>query len=144
MSQQQISCLLANAFFCTFPHRNDTSPGSEYANYPTINFSRCYTDHIRLTPLYYTGAASVKYNIKSFFLFFCCSLFGSRNDSAKSALQAEKLRAIFQYFDTVTNESPHQDSGTKNTIFCCTLQFKSLCLPRMLYSIKNTVKIVIL
>ncbi|KAL0183099.1 hypothetical protein M9458_022474, partial [Cirrhinus mrigala] len=39
MSQQQISCLLANAFFCTFPHRNDTKPGSEYASYPTINFS---------------------------------------------------------------------------------------------------------
>uniref|UniRef100_A0A8C1LLF4 poly(ADP-ribose) glycohydrolase n=1 Tax=Cyprinus carpio TaxID=7962 RepID=A0A8C1LLF4_CYPCA len=48
MSQQQISCLLANAFFCTFPHRNDTKPNSEYANYPTINFSRCYTDHITL------------------------------------------------------------------------------------------------
>ncbi|ROL54044.1 Poly(ADP-ribose) glycohydrolase [Anabarilius grahami] len=40
MSQQQISCLLANAAFCTFPHRNNTSPGSEYTNYPTINFSR--------------------------------------------------------------------------------------------------------
>ncbi|XP_067290104.1 poly(ADP-ribose) glycohydrolase [Pseudorasbora parva] len=72
MSQQQISCLLANAFFCTFPHRNNTSPGSEYANYPTINFS---------------------------------SLFGSRNDPTKTALQAEKLRAIFHYFSTVTNES---------------------------------------
>ncbi|KAK9968709.1 hypothetical protein ABG768_003020 [Culter alburnus] len=93
MSQQQISCLLANAFFCTFPHRNDTSPGSEYANYPTINFS---------------------------------SLFGSRNDSAKSALQAEKLRAIFHYFDTVTNESPHQDSASKPDGL---VTFERICIP---------------
>ncbi|XP_056117556.1 poly(ADP-ribose) glycohydrolase [Rhinichthys klamathensis goyatoka] len=76
MTQQQISCLLANAFFCTFPHRNDTSPGSEYANYPTINFS---------------------------------SLFDSRSDSVKAALQAEKLRAIFHYFNTVTNETSKPD-----------------------------------
>lgn len=80
MSQQQISCLLANAFFCTFPHRNDTSSGSEYADYPTINFS---------------------------------SLFGSRSDPTKAALQAEKLRAIFHYFSTMTNESSHQDSASK-------------------------------
>lgn len=109
MTQQQISCLLANAFFCTFPHRNNTGPGSEYANYPTINFSRCYTDHIRLTPLYYTGAGSIIYSF-----IFCCSLFDSRSDPVKAGLQAEKLRTIFHYFDTVTNESPHQDSGTEN------------------------------
>ncbi|XP_065119001.1 poly(ADP-ribose) glycohydrolase isoform X3 [Paramisgurnus dabryanus] len=42
LSQQQISCLLANAFFCTFPHRNDTKAGSEYSNFPTINFSSLF------------------------------------------------------------------------------------------------------
>ncbi|XP_052463409.1 poly(ADP-ribose) glycohydrolase isoform X1 [Carassius gibelio] len=79
MSQQQISCLLANAFFCTFPHRNDTKPGSEYANYPTINFS---------------------------------SLFANGTDPTKSALKAEKLRAIFHYFNTVTNdEEPAKPDG---------------------------------
>ncbi|KTF79299.1 hypothetical protein cypCar_00044182 [Cyprinus carpio] len=76
MSQQQISCLLANAFFCTFPHRNDTKPGSEYANYPTINFS---------------------------------SLFADEKDPAKLAQKAQKLRAIFHYFNTVTNKSHNQD-----------------------------------
>ncbi|XP_077099762.1 poly(ADP-ribose) glycohydrolase [Siphateles boraxobius] len=93
MSQQQISCLLANAFFCTFPHRNDTSPGSEYANYPTINFS---------------------------------SLFGSRSDPVKAALKAEKLRAIFHYFDTVTNENPHQDSASKPDGL---VTFERICTP---------------
>ncbi|XP_073685250.1 poly(ADP-ribose) glycohydrolase [Garra rufa] len=44
MSQQQISCLLANAFFCTFPHRNNTKHGSEYANFPTINFSSLFAN----------------------------------------------------------------------------------------------------
>ncbi|XP_035847658.1 poly(ADP-ribose) glycohydrolase isoform X2 [Sander lucioperca] len=39
LSQAQISCLLANAFFCTFPHRNATSHNAEYHNYPTINFT---------------------------------------------------------------------------------------------------------
>uniref|UniRef100_H3BAA5 poly(ADP-ribose) glycohydrolase n=1 Tax=Latimeria chalumnae TaxID=7897 RepID=H3BAA5_LATCH len=42
LSQQQIACLLANAFFCTFPHRNATEDKSEYANYPSINFSRLF------------------------------------------------------------------------------------------------------
>ncbi|CAG9578129.1 unnamed protein product [Danaus chrysippus] len=39
LSQQQISCLLANAFFCTFPRRNTTKKNSEYASYPHINFN---------------------------------------------------------------------------------------------------------
>ncbi|KAM4720592.1 poly(ADP-ribose) glycohydrolase [Anableps anableps] len=42
LSQAQISCLLANAFFCTFPHRNTTRPNAEYHNYPSINFSRLF------------------------------------------------------------------------------------------------------
>ncbi|KAJ8406809.1 hypothetical protein AAFF_G00297250 [Aldrovandia affinis] len=40
MSQEQIACLLANAFFCTFPRRN--SKKSEYSNYPEINFCRLF------------------------------------------------------------------------------------------------------
>ncbi|XP_068184210.1 poly(ADP-ribose) glycohydrolase isoform X2 [Antennarius striatus] len=40
LSQEQISCLLANAFFCTFPRRN--SRKSEYCNYPEINFYRLF------------------------------------------------------------------------------------------------------
>ncbi|KAM4528572.1 poly(ADP-ribose) glycohydrolase [Odontesthes bonariensis] len=42
LSQVQISCLLANAFFCTFPHRNTSSPKAEYHNYPSINFSSLF------------------------------------------------------------------------------------------------------
>ncbi|KAL0178819.1 hypothetical protein M9458_024261, partial [Cirrhinus mrigala] len=37
LSQEQVSCLLANAFFCTFPRRN--SQRTEFSNYPDINFS---------------------------------------------------------------------------------------------------------
>ncbi|XP_069836780.1 poly(ADP-ribose) glycohydrolase [Dendropsophus ebraccatus] len=40
MSQEQISCLLANAFFCTFPRRNARK--SEYSTYPDINFNRLF------------------------------------------------------------------------------------------------------
>lgn len=43
LSQQQVSCLLANAFFCTFPRRNSSSPTSEYSNYPHINFNRLFS-----------------------------------------------------------------------------------------------------
>ncbi|XP_052262139.1 poly(ADP-ribose) glycohydrolase-like [Dreissena polymorpha] len=39
LSQQQIGCLLANAFFCTFPRRNSRKRSSEFFNYPTINFN---------------------------------------------------------------------------------------------------------
>jgi len=38
-SQIQIACLLANAFLCTFPHRNDMNWQSEYSSYPLINFN---------------------------------------------------------------------------------------------------------
>lgn len=41
LSQKQIACLLANAFFCTFPRRNSLK-SSEYCNYPDINFSRVF------------------------------------------------------------------------------------------------------
>eukprot|EP01012_Entosiphon_sulcatum_P006965 TRINITY_DN1341_c0_g1_i1.p1 TRINITY_DN1341_c0_g1~~TRINITY_DN1341_c0_g1_i1.p1 ORF type:complete len:595 (+),score=84.70 TRINITY_DN1341_c0_g1_i1:38-1822(+) len=44
-TQQQVYCLLSNAFFCTFPHRNQqqgkgpTARKTEYGNFPSINFS---------------------------------------------------------------------------------------------------------
>ncbi|XP_028318023.1 poly(ADP-ribose) glycohydrolase [Gouania willdenowi] len=44
LSQTQISVLLANAFLCTFPHRNSSGPNTEYHNYPTINFSSLFAD----------------------------------------------------------------------------------------------------
>ncbi|XP_031731065.1 poly(ADP-ribose) glycohydrolase [Anarrhichthys ocellatus] len=40
LSQVQISCLLANAFFCTFPHRNATTSNAEYHSFPSINFTK--------------------------------------------------------------------------------------------------------
>ncbi|KAF7701035.1 poly(ADP-ribose) glycohydrolase isoform X2 [Silurus meridionalis] len=67
MSQEQIACLLANAFFCTFPHRNTTQPGSEYSNFPTINFSSLLSN--------------------------------------ASPRTLQKLKAIFYYFNTVTEEA---------------------------------------
>uniref|UniRef100_A0A8C7YRD9 poly(ADP-ribose) glycohydrolase n=1 Tax=Oryzias sinensis TaxID=183150 RepID=A0A8C7YRD9_9TELE len=42
LSHVQISCLLANAFFCTFPHRNASKPTAEYHSYPSINFSSLF------------------------------------------------------------------------------------------------------
>lgn len=43
MTQQQVACLLANAFLCTFPLRNSSSPTSEYFRYPSINFNSIYS-----------------------------------------------------------------------------------------------------
>ncbi|XP_070186589.1 poly(ADP-ribose) glycohydrolase-like isoform X2 [Littorina saxatilis] len=42
LSQQQIACLLANAFFCTFPRRNSRARGAEFSSYPDINFSTLF------------------------------------------------------------------------------------------------------
>lgn len=42
LSQQQIACLLANAFLCTFPRRNATQAHSEYTKYPGINFNELF------------------------------------------------------------------------------------------------------
>lgn len=92
MSQQQISSLLANAFFCTFPHRNDTKPASEYANFPTINFS---------------------------------SLFANEKDPDRLNQKAEKLRAMFHYFNTVTKESPDQDPAKPDGL----VSFERISIP---------------
>lgn len=35
----QAACLLANAFFCTFPRRNSYKH-SEYSSFPDVNFNR--------------------------------------------------------------------------------------------------------
>lgn len=43
LSQQQTACLLANALFCTFPRRNASGARSEYARYPSINFSHLFS-----------------------------------------------------------------------------------------------------
>lgn len=43
MSQQQVACLLANAFLCTFPRRNTDRSNSEYSNYPDINFNKLFS-----------------------------------------------------------------------------------------------------
>lgn len=40
LSQVQISCLLANAFLCTFPHRGWKEKNSDHFTYPDINFNR--------------------------------------------------------------------------------------------------------
>jgi poly(ADP-ribose) glycohydrolase len=37
LTKQQVASLLANAFFCTFPRRNN--PHGQFENYPTINFN---------------------------------------------------------------------------------------------------------
>ncbi|XP_054288703.1 poly(ADP-ribose) glycohydrolase isoform X2 [Macrosteles quadrilineatus] len=42
LSQYQVSCLLANAFLCTFPRRNTTKNNSEYSSFPYINFNRLF------------------------------------------------------------------------------------------------------
>ena len=48
-TQQQIACLLANAFLCTFPRRNTNQSGSEYAKYPSINFNSLFISNSRNT-----------------------------------------------------------------------------------------------
>eukprot|EP00088_Acartia_fossae_P037077 TRINITY_DN3826_c0_g1_i16.p1 TRINITY_DN3826_c0_g1~~TRINITY_DN3826_c0_g1_i16.p1 ORF type:complete len:844 (-),score=158.13 TRINITY_DN3826_c0_g1_i16:70-2601(-) len=48
LSQHQISVLLANAFFCTFPRRNSTNKRDfEYKFYPDINFNRMLSNNSR-------------------------------------------------------------------------------------------------
>ena len=42
LSQQQVSVLLVNAFFCTFPRRNARSNNAEFSNFPFINFNTLF------------------------------------------------------------------------------------------------------
>ncbi|XP_050433324.1 poly(ADP-ribose) glycohydrolase-like isoform X2 [Adelges cooleyi] len=47
ISQIQIACLLANAFLCTFPHRNNIGDHSEYNTYPHINFNGLFQMRVK-------------------------------------------------------------------------------------------------
>lgn len=47
MTQEQASCLLANAFLCTFPSRNTVQRGAEYSSFPFINFNGLFTNSRR-------------------------------------------------------------------------------------------------
>nr|XP_033338421.1 poly(ADP-ribose) glycohydrolase isoform X1 [Megalopta genalis]XP_033338422.1 poly(ADP-ribose) glycohydrolase isoform X1 [Megalopta genalis]XP_033338424.1 poly(ADP-ribose) glycohydrolase isoform X1 [Megalopta genalis]XP_033338425.1 poly(ADP-ribose) glycohydrolase isoform X1 [Megalopta genalis]XP_033338426.1 poly(ADP-ribose) glycohydrolase isoform X1 [Megalopta genalis]XP_033338427.1 poly(ADP-ribose) glycohydrolase isoform X1 [Megalopta genalis] len=67
LSQLQIACLLANAFFCTFPRRNSTSPQSEYGTYPYINFNRLFSACRRDK---WNRCASVMEKLKCIFHYF--------------------------------------------------------------------------
>ncbi|RKO90865.1 hypothetical protein BDK51DRAFT_50234 [Blyttiomyces helicus] len=42
LSQMQIASLLANAFFCTFPRRNDLRRSAEYGSFPSIHFDSLF------------------------------------------------------------------------------------------------------
>lgn len=47
LSRLQVGCLLANAFFCTFPRRNSSgtrSKNKKKEKFPNINFNRLYVD----------------------------------------------------------------------------------------------------
>uniref|UniRef100_A0A0R3SQX8 poly(ADP-ribose) glycohydrolase n=1 Tax=Hymenolepis diminuta TaxID=6216 RepID=A0A0R3SQX8_HYMDI len=43
LSQLQIACLLANAFYSTFTFRNSRDPQSEYSNFPLVNFASLFS-----------------------------------------------------------------------------------------------------
>ncbi|CAO1410422.1 unnamed protein product [Diamesa hyperborea] len=60
LSQEQVACLLANAFFCTFPRRNSTKFNSEYSSYPDINFNRLFS----------SGGENVVHKIKCICTYF--------------------------------------------------------------------------
>ena len=81
LSQIQIACLLANAFFCTFPRRNATGLNTEYGNFPSINFHTLFGPDQLYTP-------------------------GSEETISISKCKANKLKCIFHYFKRVLADPP--------------------------------------
>ena len=81
LSQIQIACLLANAFFCTFPRRNATGFNSEYGNFPSINFHTLFGPDQLCVP-------------------------GSEETISLSKCKANKLKCIFHYFKRVLSDQP--------------------------------------
>ena len=47
LTRRQVACLLAHAFFCTFPRRSPPlASASEYRDFPTVNFASLYSSRI--------------------------------------------------------------------------------------------------
>ena len=80
LSQVQVACLLANAFFCTFPRRNATGVNTEYANFPSINMHTLFGPDQVSTPV--------------------------RDIPPLSKCRAHKLRCLFHYFKRVLRDQP--------------------------------------
>ncbi|KAA0192312.1 Cytosolic poly(ADP-ribose) glycohydrolase [Fasciolopsis buskii] len=77
-SQLQVASILANAFFCTFPHRNSRKLDKEFASYPLINFDQLFSDVSR------RGASRIPRFVR----------------------KREKLRCLLHYFYRVTEVMP--------------------------------------
>ena len=59
ISQEQAACLLANAFFCTFPRRNAFHRGAEFSTYPSVNFNTLFSGR-RTTSIHPVRVAKLK------------------------------------------------------------------------------------
>ncbi|KAL7059132.1 hypothetical protein AAHC03_013892 [Spirometra sp. Aus1] len=85
LSQLQIACLLANAFYCTFPQRTSTDSKSEYRNFPTINF----------ISLFCTSTARTAGTLASP---------GRMEKGKASSIKVEKIICLLHYFSRVLGE----------------------------------------
>ncbi|XP_059213330.1 poly(ADP-ribose) glycohydrolase [Centropristis striata] len=112
LSQTQISCLLANAFFCTFPHRNTTSSNAEYSNYPSINFTSLFggwserkKQKLRAVLHYFNVVTDEKTKLKGLVTFERRCL--RDTDSPKWRSSKEKMPKLF-----VTSQGTIETDGT--------------------------------
>ncbi|KAH8388071.1 hypothetical protein KR093_011569, partial [Drosophila rubida] len=106
LTQEQISCLLANALLCTFPRRNTLKRKSEYSSFPDINFNRF-------------ASRSVLHVMRSLTYI---SRFVRRLYQSSGAAVLEKLKCIFHYFRRV---SPTERDASNVPTGCVT--FVRLC-----------------
>ncbi|XP_008280038.1 poly(ADP-ribose) glycohydrolase [Stegastes partitus] len=112
LSQVQISCLLANAFFCTFPHRNTSRPDAEYHNYPSINFSSLFgnwserkKEKLRAIMHYFNVVTNENTNLEGLVTFERRCLRDSDAPSWRSS--SEKLQKLY-----VTSDGSIETEGT--------------------------------
>uniref|UniRef100_A0A7S4CEL3 poly(ADP-ribose) glycohydrolase n=1 Tax=Eutreptiella gymnastica TaxID=73025 RepID=A0A7S4CEL3_9EUGL len=80
LTQLQVACLVANAFFCTYPRRNQKGKTGEYSRYPSINF----------VDLFKTQTSS------------------ALERSTCSRSQEGKLRCLLHYLHIQATSQPHQ------------------------------------
>ncbi|VDN19718.1 unnamed protein product, partial [Dibothriocephalus latus] len=60
LSQIQIACLLANAFYCTFPGRSGTNERTPQPSFPSVNFNTLFHNPVSE----HAGAAAPSYKVQ--------------------------------------------------------------------------------
>lgn len=110
LSQKQIACLLANAFFCTFPKPRRAE--EDTVHFPSFDFIECVAEYIDNT---FLRCWWLLCNILVLYRLFQCHEDDSQN--TRLHLKAHKIRCIIHYFERIAESCKFHSIGNDSVVW---------------------------